>query len=36
MGPRIPIFYVEMDGISVPVVPAETEGRQGKEWRAGT
>jgi hypothetical protein len=30
MGPRIPIFYVEMDGASVPVVPAETQGRQGK------
>jgi len=30
MGPRIPILYIEMDGTSVPVVPAETQGRQGK------
>jgi hypothetical protein len=30
MGPRIPILYVEMDGTGVPVVPAETQGRQGK------
>jgi len=30
MGPRIPIFYIEMDGTGVPVVAAETEGRQGK------
>lgn len=25
-----PVFYIEMDGTGVPVVPAETEGRQGK------
>jgi hypothetical protein len=30
MGPRIPILYIEMDGTSVPVVPTEMEGRQGK------
>jgi len=30
LGPRLPILYVEMDGTGVPVVPAETQGRQGK------
>ena len=30
LGPRIPIFYIEMDGTSVPVVPTETQGRPGK------
>ena len=29
-GPRIPILYIEMDGTGVPVVRAETEGRQGE------
>lgn len=29
-GPRIPILYIEMDGTGVPVVPAETAGRRGK------
>jgi hypothetical protein len=29
-GPRIPVLYIEMDGTGVPVVPAETEGRNGK------
>jgi hypothetical protein len=28
--PRIPILYIEMDGTSVPVISAETEGRHGK------
>jgi hypothetical protein len=28
--PPIPIIYVEMDGTGIPVVAAETEGRQGK------
>lgn len=28
--PPAPIFYIEMDGTGVPVVKAETEGRQGK------
>ena len=27
---RIPVLYVEMDGTGIPVVKAETEGRQGK------
>lgn len=26
----VPVFYIEMDGTGVPVVPAETAGRQGK------
>jgi hypothetical protein len=30
IGPRIPILYIEMDGTGVPVVPAETESRKGK------
>lgn len=30
IGPRIPVLYIEMDGTGVPVVPAETEGRKGK------
>jgi len=29
-GPEIPVLYIEMDGTGVPVVPAETEGRRGK------
>jgi hypothetical protein len=29
-GPQIPVLYIEMDGTGVPVVPAETEGRCGK------
>jgi hypothetical protein len=29
-GPQIPVLYIEMDGTGVPVVPAETEGRYGK------
>jgi hypothetical protein len=29
-GPRIPVLYIEMDGTGVPVVSAETEGRNGK------
>lgn len=28
--PQIPFMYVEMDGTGIPVVAAETEGRQGK------
>jgi hypothetical protein len=30
IGPTIPVLYVEFDGTGVPVVRAETEGRQGK------
>jgi len=30
LGPPIPVLYVEFDGTGVPVVRAETEGRQGK------
>ena len=30
-GPEIPVLYVEMDGTGVPVVPAETAGRAGKQ-----
>jgi hypothetical protein len=30
LGPTIPVLYVEFDGTGVPVVRAETEGRQGK------
>jgi len=30
VGQPIPVFYIEMDGTGVPVVKAETEGRQGK------
>ena len=30
-GPRIPILYIQIDGTGVPVVIAETRGRQGKE-----
>ena len=30
-GPSIPILYVEMDGTGVPVVPKETEGREGRQ-----
>ena len=29
-APEIPVLYIEMDGTGVPVVPAETEGRCGK------
>jgi hypothetical protein len=29
-GPEIPALYIEMDGAGVPVVPAETQGRCGK------
>jgi hypothetical protein len=29
-APKIPVLYVEMDGTGIPVVGAETEGRQGK------
>ena len=29
-GPPIPVLYIEMDGTGVPVVPAETVGRKGK------
>lgn len=29
-APKIPVLYVEMDGTGIPVVVAETEGRQGK------
>jgi hypothetical protein len=29
-APKVPILYVEMDGTGIPVVGAETEGRQGK------
>jgi hypothetical protein len=29
-GPEIPALYIEMDGTGVPVVPAETQGRCGK------
>jgi hypothetical protein len=31
VGPRIPILYIQIDGTGVPVVVAETQGRQGKE-----
>jgi hypothetical protein len=31
LGPRIPIFYVEMDGTGLPVVGKETQGRAGKQ-----
>ena len=30
-GPPIPILYVELDGTGVPVVPKDTEGREGRE-----
>jgi hypothetical protein len=30
-GPRIPILYIQIDGTGVPVVIAETQGRQGKQ-----
>ena len=30
-GSPIPVLYVELDGTGVPVVPQETEGRQGRE-----
>ena len=30
-GPSISILYVEMDGTGVPVVPKETEGREGRQ-----
>jgi hypothetical protein len=30
VGEPIPVLYIEMDGTGVPVVKAETEGRQGK------
>lgn len=30
-GPPIPILYVELDGTGVPVVPKETEGREGRQ-----
>lgn len=30
-GPRIPILYIQIDGTGLPVVIAETRGRQGKE-----
>jgi hypothetical protein len=30
-GPRIPILYIQIDGTGVPVVMAETQGRQGKQ-----
>jgi len=30
-GPSIPILYVELDGTGVPVVPKETEGREGRQ-----
>jgi hypothetical protein len=29
-APRVPVFYIEMDGTGVPVVKAEREGRVGK------
>lgn len=29
-APEIPVLYIEMDGTGVPVAPAETEGRCGK------
>ena len=29
-APKVPVLYVEMDGTGIPVVAAETEGRQGK------
>jgi len=31
VGPRIPILYIQIDGTGVPVVIAETQGRQGKQ-----
>jgi hypothetical protein len=31
LGPPIPILYVQMDATGVPVVKAETEGREGKQ-----
>jgi hypothetical protein len=31
VGPRIPILYIQIDGTGVPVVMAETQGRQGKQ-----
>lgn len=30
-GPRIPILYIQIDGTGVPVIIAETQGRQGKQ-----
>lgn len=30
LSPKVPVFYLEMDGTGVPVVAAETEGRTGK------
>lgn len=30
VGPQIPILYIQIDGTGVPVVIAETQGRQGK------
>lgn len=29
-APAVPVLYIEMDGTGIPVVKAETEGRQGK------
>lgn len=31
VGPEIPILYIQIDGTGVPVVMAETQGRQGKQ-----
>ena len=31
VGPRIPILYIQIDGTGVPVIIAETQGRQGKQ-----
>jgi hypothetical protein len=30
LGPRVPKFYIEMDGVQVPIVKADTEGRAGR------
>jgi hypothetical protein len=36
VGQSIPILYVQMDGTGVPMVPQETEGREGSNGRAHT
>jgi hypothetical protein len=30
LGPRVPKFYIEMDGVQVPILKADTEGRAGR------
>jgi hypothetical protein len=30
LGPAVPKLYIEMDGVQVPIVQADTEGRQGR------